>query len=58
MIQKYLIRREMEKIIWRHMMVFGGTAVFLNIREKCPKSKLLPFLTIGLGCKLISGITE
>ena len=53
MIQNCLIRREMaKKKFWRQMAIFGGrggtAAVFLNIREICPKSKLLPFLTIGL----------
>ena len=38
-IQKCLIRREMEFFFWRS---------FLNKREICPKSKLLPFLIIGL----------
>ncbi len=44
--------RNGKKKIWRQMAIFGGrggtAAVFLNIREICPKSKLLPFLTIGL----------
>ena len=31
---------------------------FKNLNEICPKSKLLPFLTIGLRWKLSSGITE
>ena len=51
MIQNCLIRREMAKY-WRQMAIFGGSgvtaAVFLNIREKCPKCKLLPLLTIVL----------
>ena len=44
--------RNGKKIFWRQMAIFGGrggtAAFFFNIREICPKSKLLPFLTIGL----------
>ena len=51
-----------KNFFWRQMTIFGGSggnaAVFFKLREICPKSKLLPFLTIGLGCKLSSGITE
>ena len=58
MIQKCLIRREMAKK-WRQMAVIVGTpAVFFKLREICPESKPLPILTLGLGCKLSSGITE
>ena len=46
MIQTCLILREWQKKIGGS----GGTyrVFFLNIREICPKSKLLPFITIGL----------
>ena len=52
MIQKCLIRRKMPKKILRQMAVLVGSgstaAVYFKLREICPESKLLPFLTIGL----------
>ena len=47
MIQKCLIRREMAKKIAANGG-FHRRRVFFNMREICLKSKLLPFLTIGL----------
>ncbi len=53
MIQNCLIRREIAKKKfggkWRFSAVEAvPPPIFLDIREICPKSKLLPFLTIGL----------